>query len=100
VSVGASRRPLSRSMRKRTADVALLREDASRALQSALGCRVRRRFFTTPGYDGWPLVVLRLAQVDVEQLAELVTGSWRTRAQPAQASELGKTGGRPDLQPG
>ena len=22
-------------------------------------------FFTTPGYDGWPLVMLRLAEVDV-----------------------------------
>ena len=26
-------------------------------------------FFTTPGYDGWPLVMLRLAEVDVERLA-------------------------------
>ena len=38
VSVGASRRRLSRSMRKRTPDVALL-EDGSRAPQSALGPR-------------------------------------------------------------
>src|SRR3954468_21902396 len=27
-------------------------------------------FFTTPGYDGWPLVMMHLAQVDVERLRE------------------------------
>jgi hypothetical protein len=37
-------------------------------------------FFTTPSYDGWPLVMLRLAQVDVERLRELVTDAWRMRA--------------------
>jgi hypothetical protein len=31
-------------------------------------------FFTTPGYDGWPLVMLRLAEVDLERLRELVVG--------------------------
>jgi hypothetical protein len=38
------------------------------------------RFFTTPGYDGLPLVMLRLAEVDVERLTELVTDAWRMRA--------------------
>jgi hypothetical protein len=37
-------------------------------------------FFTTPTYDGMPLVMLRLAQVDVERLRELVTDAWRMRA--------------------
>jgi hypothetical protein len=37
-------------------------------------------FFTTPGYDGWPLVMLRLAEVGVERLTELVTDAWRMRA--------------------
>jgi len=36
-------------------------------------------FFTTPGYDGWPLVMLRLDQVDAERLEELVTDAWRMR---------------------
>ena len=40
-------------------------------------------FFTTPGYDGWPLVMLRLAEVDAGRLAELVTDAWRMRA-PAE----------------
>ena len=35
-------------------------------------------FFTTPGYDGWPLVMLRLAEVDAGRLAELVTDAWLT----------------------
>ena len=37
-------------------------------------------FFTTSGYDGWPLVMLRLAEVDAGRLAELVTDAWRMRA--------------------
>src|SRR5882724_7977970 len=40
-------------------------------------------FFTTPGYDGWPLVMLRLAEVGAGRLAELVTDAWRMRA-PAE----------------
>jgi hypothetical protein len=37
-------------------------------------------FFTTPAYDGLPLVMLRLAQVDLDRLTELVTDAWRMRA--------------------
>jgi hypothetical protein len=43
-------------------------------------------FFTTDGYDGWPLVMLRLAEVDRERLAELVTDAWRMRA-PRELAE-------------
>ena len=52
-------------------------------------------FFTTPGYDGWPLVLLRLAEVDVERLAELVTDAWRMRAPDALAGERDGSGGLP-----
>jgi hypothetical protein len=45
-------------------------------------------FFTAPGYDGWPLVMLRLAQVDIERLTELVTDAWRMRAPRDLAGEL------------
>ncbi len=44
-------------------------------------------FFTEPGYDGLPLVMLRLAEVDVERLRELVTDAWRMRAPEALASD-------------
>lgn len=37
-------------------------------------------FFTTTGYDGSPLVMIRLAAVGVERLSELVTDAWRMRA--------------------
>jgi hypothetical protein len=37
-------------------------------------------FFTTPAYDGFPLVMLRLVEVDAERLAELITDAWRMRA--------------------
>jgi hypothetical protein len=37
-------------------------------------------FFTTPGYDGWPLVMLRLEKVDVDRLRELIVDAWRMRA--------------------
>lgn len=36
-------------------------------------------FFTAPGYDGWPLVMLRLETVGVRRLKELVTDAWRMR---------------------
>jgi hypothetical protein len=45
-------------------------------------------FFTTSGYDGWPLVMLRLAEVDVKRLGELVTDAWRMRAPGALVGTL------------
>ena len=45
-------------------------------------------FFTTPGYDGLPLVMLRLAEVGVERLRELVTDAWRMRAPAALVGDL------------
>ena len=52
------------------------------------------KFFTTPAYDGWPLVMLRLDAVDVDRLEELVTDAWRMRAPDALASDLDEAGGR------
>jgi len=39
-----------------------------------------KAFFTTRAYDGWPLVMLRLAKVNRRKLAELITDAWRMRA--------------------
>jgi hypothetical protein len=50
-------------------------------------------FFTTPGYDGWPLVMLRLDSVDVIRLAELVTDAWRMRAPEELTSAFEEAGG-------
>ncbi|MGC4768358.1 MmcQ/YjbR family DNA-binding protein [Micromonospora sp. DT44] len=49
-------------------------------------------FFTTPGYDGLPLVLLRLAAVDVDRLTELMTDAWRMRAPEALQAELDGVG--------
>lgn len=51
-------------------------------------------FFTAPGYDGWPLVLVRLAEVDVDRLTELVTDAWRMRAPEGLAA--GPDGSGPD----
>jgi hypothetical protein len=40
-------------------------------------------FFTTPSYDGLPLVLVRLAAVDLDRLTELVTDAWRMRVPAA-----------------
>jgi hypothetical protein len=37
-------------------------------------------FFPAPGYDDWPLVLLRLDEVSTDRLAELITDAWRMRA--------------------
>jgi hypothetical protein len=50
------------------------------------------RFFTTPGYDGLPLVMLRLEKVSVKRLRELVTDAWRMRAPDALVDELDGAG--------
>lgn len=39
-------------------------------------------FFTTPSYDGLPLVMVRLEKVDPERLTELVVDAWRMRTEP------------------
>ncbi|MDP3712184.1 MAG: MmcQ/YjbR family DNA-binding protein [Mycobacteriales bacterium] len=37
-------------------------------------------FFTTPAYDGWPLVLVRLPTLGRRRLRELVTDAWRMRS--------------------
>jgi hypothetical protein len=37
-------------------------------------------FFTTPHYDGYPAVLVRLEEVDPTELAELIEEAWRIRA--------------------
>ncbi len=37
-------------------------------------------FFTTPHYDGYPYVLVRLETVTQQELAELIEDAWRIRA--------------------
>jgi hypothetical protein len=39
-------------------------------------------FFTTPHYDGWPIVLVNLDVVDHDELRELITDSWLIKAPP------------------
>jgi len=57
-------------------------------------------FFTASGYDGWPLVLLRLAEVDTGRLAELITDAWRMRAPGALAGDLAEAVGLPGAELG
>ena len=47
-------------------------------------------FFTTPVYDGWPLVMLRLEAVEPDRLDELVTDAWRMRAPVDMVGDLAR----------
>jgi hypothetical protein len=46
------------------------------------------KFFTTPHYDGHPSVLLRMAAVDAEELAEVLADSWRVRAPAGLVAEF------------
>jgi hypothetical protein len=57
-------------------------------------------FFTTPAYDGLALVMLRLAQVNVDRLRELVTDAWRMRAPDLLVGDLDDGASSPSPDPG
>ena len=57
-------------------------------------------FFTTPEYDGMPLVLLKLVAVTVERLGELVTDAWRMRAPEALHADLDDRAGASGPDPG
>jgi hypothetical protein len=44
-------------------------------------------FFTTPHFDGYPAVLVRLEQIPIDELAELVVDAWLARAPKRLADE-------------
>ena len=48
------------------------------------------KFFTTPHYDGYPNILLRLDALDREELAELLEESWRLRAPSSLVEQLNR----------
>jgi hypothetical protein len=38
------------------------------------------KFFTTPHYDGYPVVLVNLPAIHVDELTELIADSWRIKA--------------------
>src|SRR5690349_21785379 len=53
---------------------------ADEAEKQALIASDEGKFFTTPHYDGYPAVLVRLTEVEVDELSELVTDAWRLKA--------------------
>ena len=51
-------------------------------------------FFSTPHYDGWPYVLVRLDKVDPVELAELIEDAWRLRAPKRVIKEFDSGGAR------
>ena len=47
------------------------------------------RFFTEPHYNGFPAVLMRLADVDDDELRELLTDGWRVQAPKQLVADSG-----------
>jgi hypothetical protein len=47
-----------------------------------------KKFFTTPHYDGHPIVLVRLNAIGKKEARELITESWRLRAPRALVKEF------------
>ena len=68
---------------ERMADVLMIRV-ADEGVKELLLLDDRGVFFTTPHFDGYPAVLVRipqLAQLDEQELGDLVAEAWLTRAQ-------------------
>lgn len=48
------------------------------------------RLFTTSHYDGHPIVLALLSNIDIDEAAELITDSWRIRAPKKHLTEFDK----------
>lgn len=40
-------------------------------------------YFSTPHYDGYPMVLVRLRKISEKELREVLTDAWRLKAPPA-----------------
>lgn len=48
-------------------------------------------YFTTPHFDGWPAVLVRLEEIPVDELEELIVEAWITQAPTRLAKDHGFT---------
>lgn len=46
-------------------------------------------YFTTPHFDGWPAVLVRLEEIPADELEELIVEAWITQAPKRLAREHG-----------
>jgi hypothetical protein len=47
-----------------------------------------QKFFTEPHYNGYPAILVRLAEIEVPELEELIARAWRTQAPKTLLKEL------------
>ena len=95
---GRRRDALDPETGERLDDVLMFRV-ADVGVKELLLADARGLFFTTPHFDGYPAVLLRipdLAQVDRNELEELVVEAWLTRAQKRVAKAWLQEHGAPD----
>jgi hypothetical protein len=45
-------------------------------------------YFTTPHFDGWPAILVRLPEISVDELRELLEQSWLARAPKKLAAQF------------
>ena len=74
---GAGRSPVAPGRRTRRCSRSASPTPARRRCCSR---RTRPFFFTEPHYDGYLAVLVRLAAIGVDELEELITDAWRSRA--------------------
>jgi len=53
-------------------------------------------FFTTPHFDGYPAVLVRLEEIELDDLEELIVEAWLTRAPKRLAKQYVES--HPELQ--
>jgi len=61
---------------------------ADLGVKSALLAADPEVVFTTPHFDGYPAVLVRLDDIGPDELEELVVDAWRTRASKRQLQQL------------
>ena len=67
---------------------------ADEGVQAALIADDPDVFFTTPHFEGYPAVLVRLERIPVSELAELVEDAWRLRASKRLLAVLDRTAGQ------
>jgi hypothetical protein len=53
--------------------------------KEALLASDERKFFTEPHYNGFPAVLVRLPEIEPDELEELIVDAWRCQAPPGLA---------------
>lgn len=59
-----------------------------------------RVYFTTPHFDGWPAILIRLPAISARELRELLRRAWLERAPRKLAAELTTSRSRRSRKPG